>query len=259
MLDLILRNALIVDGSGAAPRMGDVGIAGERIMDVGAVRQSARAELDIAGHALAPGFIDVHTHDDRALLANPEMAMKVSQGVTTVVVGNCGISLAPLILDRVPPPPLNLIGERSDFRFPLFADYLAALDANPAAVNAVCLVGHSTLRVGCMGALERPATPDELAAMRGRLREGLGAGAVGFSSGLDYAPSAAAPQAEVEALAGEAGAAGALYATHTRNESWTLSRKHFPRQRPRGRRSSFPTTRSPGRKILAGHTRRWLA
>src|SRR4029077_347760 len=162
----------------------------------------------VDGQAVAPGFIDVHTHDDRALLANPGMAMKASQGVTSVVVGNCGISLAPLSLDGVPRPPLDLLGERPDFRFVRFADYLAALDAAPAAVNAACMVGHSTLRVGCMGDVERPATAAEIDAMRMRLCEGLDARAIGFSTGLAYAPSAAAPAAEVEVLAREAGRAG---------------------------------------------------
>src|SRR5689334_24928894 len=94
--DLVFRNARIVDGSGAAAIRGDVAIAGERIAVVGKVTESGRSEIDVKGQVVAPGFIDVHTHDDRALLANPGMAMKASQGVTSVVVGNCGVSLAPL-------------------------------------------------------------------------------------------------------------------------------------------------------------------
>ena len=216
--DVVLRNARIVDGTGARPVAGDVAIAGDRIAALGKIAERGRAEIDVAGQAVAPGFIDVHTHDDRALLANPAMAMKASQGVTSVVVGNCGISLAPLTLDGVPPPPLDLLGERSDYRFPRFADYLGALDAAPPAVNAACMVGHSTLRVGCMDDVQRPATEDEIDAMRGRLREGLAAGAIGFSTGLGYAPSEAAPASEVEALAREAGKAGAVYTTHMRDE-----------------------------------------
>jgi N-acyl-D-amino-acid deacylase len=216
--DLILRNARLVDGTGTASQPGDLAIAGERIAALGQIKERASNEIDVDGQAVAPGFIDVHTHDDRALLANPGMAMKASQGVTSVVVGNCGISLAPLSLDGVPPPPLDLLGERPDFRFVRFADYLAALDAAPAAVNAACMVGHSTLRVGCMGDVERPATAAEIDAMRMRLCEGLDAGAIGFSTGLAYAPSAAAPAAEVEVLAREAGRAGAIYTTHMRNE-----------------------------------------
>jgi len=216
--DLILRNARLVDGTGGPSATGDLAIAGGRIAALGKVEGRAVTELDVAGQAVAPGFIDVHTHDDRALLANPGMAMKASQGVTSVIVGNCGISLAPLTLDGIPPPPLDLLGERSDFRFARFADYLAALDETPAAINAACMVGHSTLRVGCMDDVERPASAKEIDAMRARLREGLEAGAIGFSTGLAYAPSAAAPAAEVEALAREAGRAGAIYTTHMRDE-----------------------------------------
>ena len=168
---------------------------------------------------MAPGFIDVHTHDDRALLANPDMAMKASQGVTTVVVGNCGISLAPLTLDGVPPPPLDLLGERSDYRFARFADYLAALDAAPPAINAACLVGHSTLRVGCMADVDRPATEAEIDAMRERLHEGLAMPArSAFPPGLPMRPRRPRQPAEVEALARDAGRAGAIYTTHMRDE-----------------------------------------
>lgn len=185
MLDFVICHARIVDGTGATSVPGDLAIVGDRIAAVGRVEGATRFKFDADGQTVAPGFIDIHTHDDRALLASPDMAMKVSQGVTTVVVGNRGVSLAPLTLDGAPPP-LDLLGERADFRFERFADHLAALDSSPAAVNSACLVGHSTLRVGCMAALDRPAERAELDAMRGRLREALRAGAIGFSmeSGL---------------------------------------------------------------------------
>lgn len=218
--DLVFRNATLIDGTGAPSTRGDLAIHQGRIAAIAQVPQgAAREEVDLAGKALAPGFIDVHTHDDRALLSNPPMAMKASQGVTTVVVGNCGVSLAPLILDgRAPPPPLDLLGAPADFRYRRFAEYLAALDAAPAAINAACLVGHSTLRVGTMAALDRAATADEIAAMKTRLGEALEAGAVGMSSGLFYAPANAAPPAELETLAELLRPAGAVYTTHMRDE-----------------------------------------
>src|SRR5271170_1833882 len=127
MTDFILRGGEVIDGSGRARFRGDVAIAGDRVAEVGAVARAGGArEIDIAGRIVAPGFIDVHTHDDRALFATPEMAAKASQGVTTVVTGNCGISLAPLAAER-DPPPLDLIGAAGDYRYPRFADYLAAL------------------------------------------------------------------------------------------------------------------------------------
>ena len=161
----------------------------------------------------------MHTHDDRALFAAPDMAAKASQGVTTVITGNCGISLAPLTLDERPPPPLDLIGEQGDYLYPRFADYLAALDREPAAINAACLVGHSTLRVGAMPEFDRPAREDEIAAMAERLQEALDAGAIGMSTGLFYAPAFHAPAAEIEALAKLLRPAGALYTTHMRDET----------------------------------------
>jgi N-acyl-D-amino-acid deacylase len=219
MTNWILRGGDVIDGSGRPRRRADVAIAGDRIAGIGDIDKVEGArEIDIAGKIVAPGFIDVHTHDDRALFATPEMAAKASQGVTTVVTGNCGISLAPLLLEDAPPPPLDLIGDVADYHFEHFADYLAALDAAPAALNAACLVGHSTLRVGAMRPLDRPADAAELARMSERLQEALDAGAIGLSSGLAYAPASGAPATEIEALAKLLEPAGALYTTHMRNE-----------------------------------------
>src|SRR5437764_7223544 len=159
MSDWSLRGGGVIDGSGRLRRRADVAIAGDRIAEVGAVgRVEGAREVDLSGKIVAPGFIDVHTHDDRALFAAPEMAAKASQGVTAVVTGNCGISLAPLSPEGRPPPPLDLIGEGPADYFPRFGGFLDALNKSPAAINAACLVGHSTLRVGAMeGDLDRPA------------------------------------------------------------------------------------------------------
>ena len=220
MTDWILRGGTVIDGTGAPRFRADVAIAGDRIAAIGEVPGIAGArEIDVSGMIVAPGFIDVHTHDDRALFASPGMVAKASQGVTTVITGNCGVSLAPLSLAGVPPPPLDLIGDGADYAYPRFADYLAALDKAPAAVNAACLVGHSTLRVGAMPELDRPARADEIAAMGERLQEALDAGAIGLSSGLFYAPAFHAPPAEIEALAARLRPAGALYTTHMRDEA----------------------------------------
>ena len=150
--DTVIRGATVFDGAGAPRFAADVGVLGDRIIAVGDLAaMAATHEIDARGCALAPGFIDVHTHDDNALLRGPDMLPKVSQGVTTVVAGNCGISLAPLVCSD-PPPPLDVLG-RDAFRFRHFSDYVAALEANPPAVNAALLVGHSTLRVAAMSDL----------------------------------------------------------------------------------------------------------
>jgi N-acyl-D-amino-acid deacylase len=219
MADWILRGGTVIDGTGGPRCRADVAVTGDRISAVGKVAKSKGArEIDVGGLAVAPGFIDVHTHDDRALLAG-DMAAKASQGVTTVITGNCGISLAPLSLRQAPPPPLDLIGDATDYAYPRFADYLAALDETPPAINAAALVGHSTLRAGTMTELDRPARTEEIARMQQRLVEALGAGAIGMSSGLYYAPAAHAPSSEIEELAKLLRPAGAIYTTHMRDEA----------------------------------------
>jgi N-acyl-D-amino-acid deacylase len=218
--DFIIRNANIIDGTGAAAIIGDIAITDERISAIGNLAElSAGLEIDAAGKVVAPGFIDVHTHDDRALLANPLMHCKISQGVTTVVAGNCGISLAPLQFNGRPPPPLDLIGEDGSVFFSGFADYLSALDNDPPALNALCQVGHSSLRVEAMDNLQRPATADEIKAMRARLEQALEAGAIGMSTGLYYPPANAAPTAEIIELARALHDAGAIHTTHMRDEA----------------------------------------
>jgi N-acyl-D-amino-acid deacylase len=219
--NFILRGGEVIDGTGRKRFRADVAIVGDRVAAIGNIEKATGArEIDVAGKIVAPGFVDVHTHDDRALFATPDMAAKASQGVTTVITGNCGVSLAPLIREEAPPPPLDLIGGTADYRYGHFADYLTALDKAPAAVNAACLVGHSTLRVGTMkGDLTRPARDDEIAAMRAQLQEALDAGVIGMSTGLFYAPAFHAPPAEIEALAAQLRPAGALYTTHMRDEA----------------------------------------
>lgn len=219
--DLVIRNATLYDGSGAAPRKGDLAVRDDRIVALGDLAEvKGASELDAGGKALAPGFIDVHTHDDRLLLSDPSMRCKVSQGVTTVVAGNCGVSLAPLVIDRRPPAPLDLIAEDGSKFFPTFAAYLDALDREPPAVNAVAQVGHSTLRAGAMeGGLDRPATAAEIARMRAKLEESLEAGAIGLSTGLFYAPANAAPTGEIVELAKALPGRGAMHTTHMRDEA----------------------------------------
>jgi len=217
--DLVIRNARLIDGSGAPARAGDLAVVDDRIVALGALDgiQGAR-EIDAGGKALAPGFIDPHTHDDRALLSDPLMSCKVSQGVTTVVAGNCGVSLAPLHTGQRPPPPLDLVCADPKGFFADFGAYLKALDGAPPALNMVGQVGHASLRLGAMDRLDRAATGAEIVAMRRRLEAALEAGAVGLSTGLFYQPARAAPTEEVIELAKALTAYRALHSTHMRDE-----------------------------------------
>ena len=217
-MDFILRNASVMDGSGGPRFRADVGVDGGRISALGDLSgSSADAELNADGRVLAPGFIDVHTHDDCALLTLGDMAPKVSQGVTTVVAGNCGVSLAPLRLTGWPPQPLDLLGDGRGFRFGHFAEFVEALENSPPATNAVLLVGHITLRLGAMQDTSRAATDAEIADMQASVAEAMAAGAVGFSTGLDYPNAAASSTGEIIELARTAAGFGGVYASHTRN------------------------------------------
>jgi len=221
--DLVVRNGIVIDGTRAPRFAADIAVAGDRIVRVGKLDGARGAlEIDATGRIVAPGFIDAHTHDDRLMLSAPEMAPKVSQGVTTVVAGNCGISLAPMPGGPRRPvtPPLDLLDDDGGwFRFPTFAEYVGALRDAPAATNAALLVGHSTLRVATLDDLERPAHPAEIERMRGLVREALAAGAIGVSTGLYYEPAAAAPTEEVIEVCRPLAEFGGLYCTHMRDEA----------------------------------------
>jgi len=217
---MLIRNAQIMDGSGNEPWVGDVAIENGHIRAAGQTTDyTAQQVIDGNGHVLAPGFIDVHTHDDTNVIRTPDMLPKLSQGVTTVIVGNCGISAAPVQLAGDPPDPMNLLGPADVFRYPTFRSYVAAIEAAGPAVNVAALVGHTALRNNHMDRLDRTATAAEIERMREQLHEALDGGALGLSSGLAYLSANAAPTEEVLALAEMLAAAGAIYTTHMRTET----------------------------------------
>jgi N-acyl-D-amino-acid deacylase len=220
--ELLIRNATLIDGTRAPRFEADIAISAGRIAAIGDLsRSKADVELDAAGRIVAPGFIDAHTHDDRLMLSAPDMAPKVSQGVTTVVAGNCGVSLAPAPRGMAKPvtPPLDLMdAEGSWFRFRSFREYVEALRAQPPATNCALLVGHSMLRVQVMDDLERPASESEIGKMRALVDEALAAGAIGVSTGLYYEPASAAPTEEVIGICRPLSQRNGLYCTHMRDE-----------------------------------------
>ncbi|MFT5174932.1 MAG: N-acyl-D-amino-acid deacylase, partial [Gammaproteobacteria bacterium] len=216
--DLVISNATIIDGTGKQRYHGDVAVSNGRIAQIGSCEAaSGERHIDAQGHVLAPGFIDAHTHDDRAVLSDPDMLCKVSQGVTTVIGGNCGISLAPLS-GVEPVPPLNLLGGQDWYRFDSVAAYMDEVDRTVPAVNIALLCGHTTLRASVMSEFDRGASAAEIERMAARLNLAMEQGCIGLSTGLAYPPAIHAPTEEVIALARHAATHRGLYVTHMRNE-----------------------------------------
>lgn len=198
--DLVIRDARIVDGSGASPFRGDVRVRGGRIVEVGrsAPRPGDRV-VEARGRVLAPGFIDLHSHHDGGIFREPGALAAVSQGITTVVVGQDGGSRLPLL------------------------DFLRRVERTGVAPNVASFAGHNALRRKVLGAdANRPATPDEIEAMEALLRRELGDGAFGLSTGLEYDPGIHATTDEVIRLARVASTAGGVYISHVRSEDRAL-------------------------------------
>ncbi len=220
--DLVLRNATVIDGTRVPRFEADIGIEEGKIAHVGNISEKSKKEFDAKGKIVAPGFIDAHTHDDRLMLSAPEMAPKVSQGVTSVVAGNCGISLAPAPKGMRKPvlPPIDLLDDEGTwFKFSKFSSYVKELRNHPPATNCALLVGHTMLRAQTMADVEKPASDAEIRAMRSLVEEALEAGAIGVSTGLYYEPARAAPPDEVIEVCRPLSARKALYCTHMRDEA----------------------------------------
>ena len=219
MFDLIIRNAIVIDGTGAPGRPGDVGVTDGRITAVGTVEGEAARTIDAAGRVVCPGFIDIHTHSDLTLVADGTGESKLRQGVTTEVVGNCSFAAFPIEPERLDLHADHLARATAPIT-PWWTDfdgYADALHEQGLAINVAPLAGHGTLRVAAMGVDQRQATPDEMRRMEHDLDHALEQGAFGMSTGLTHVPSAYGDFDEVAALARVLAARGALYATHARS------------------------------------------
>jgi N-acyl-D-amino-acid deacylase len=222
---LLIKGGTVVDGSGAPAVAADVAVEGDRIAAVapGLAGEAART-IEARGLMIAPGFIDIHSHSDLSYDKCPSAESKVRQGVTTEVVGMCSFSPAPVAPGRAELVRewAGGIGGGLPIAWETFPEYLAHLRRLGPSVNIVQFVGHGALRLATVGAENRPATPDEQAAMERLLVEALEAGAFGFSTGLVYAPSVYGSTEELIALARIMGARGGLYFSHIRGEAATL-------------------------------------
>ncbi|MGE4326415.1 MAG: amidohydrolase family protein [Pseudodonghicola sp.] len=217
--DFIIRGAEIIDGTGAPRRKGDVAVSDDRIVATGELSHwTAGREIEAGGRVVSPGFIDPHVHHDAALFMYPDMEFMTNQGVTTVINGNCGFSIAPVVRPENMPGQLAAIAGRPDLIFPTYAAYRDRIAAEPPAVNAACLIGQSTLRANAMDDLTKAATKSELAVMCRLLDQALAEGAIGVSTGPFYPPSRASTTEELIELGKVAYKHGKLYVTHMRDE-----------------------------------------
>jgi len=221
--DLLIRGGTVIDGTGAPGTRADVAISGARITEIGQlVGRRALRMIDARGKAVAPGFIDIHSHSDESMLVNSALESALHQGVTLVVCGNCGGSSAPLhglAADEADREYSRLGVKRT---WTSFYEYVAAVQQNGAAINVCSYVGHGTLRMSVMGADARAPTADELAQMRALLARAMDEGAIGLASGLIYPPSAYGTTDELAALCEIVRDKGGLYASHIRNEGAKL-------------------------------------
>jgi N-acyl-D-amino-acid deacylase len=224
VFDIIIRGGLVIDGTGAPGEQRDVGITGGHVTKVGDLGEAEAAlSVDATGKVVAPGFVDPHSHSDWTLQANRDADSTIRQGVTTEIVGNCGISNAPVseLSEGAVAARLRAYGylERPTWRS--FEEYLTEVSSGGTSQNLAFFVGHSTLRAAA-GVGPRAASPDEIDTMARYVAEAMGAGALGMSTGLEYSDGRYAGTPEISQLARVVGRHGGYYASHIRNRDARL-------------------------------------
>lgn len=222
MLDVVLRGGLVVDGTGRPGVNADVGIEAGRITQMApSLQLEAREVVDVSGLTITPGFVDMHVHADLQLMVDPDWACEIDQGVTTVVIGQDGLGLAPITAETGAQLRRQLQAWNGDpdldWDWRSIDDYLTRLAAVGPAPNVAMLVPHGTVRMLVIGLEDRPARPEEVAAMARIVAQGMEEGAVGLSAGLMYSPSITASDEELVALCRELAPYGGYYQPHHRN------------------------------------------
>jgi N-acyl-D-amino-acid deacylase len=220
-LDVVIRGGRVVDGTGGPSFIADVAIRDGRVAGIGALGEvDARTLVDATGLVVAPGFIDIHSHGDVTVVADPRATSAIAQGVTTIVVGNCGQSPAPLPIPSALPDLTFGQLEGSPVTWASFGEYLDALELARPAVNVASLAGHNAIRVAVLGRSARPGTVSEQRAMVAELDRAMEAGAFGLSAGLEYPLGAGATTQELVRLAGAVARRDGLFAIHTRDRDF---------------------------------------
>ena len=226
--DLVIKNAKVIDGTGNPWFYGDVGIKDGKISHIGTLQEIVDCHeiIDAKHQVLAPGFIDCHTHSDFVLLRDPGMLSKLKQGVTTQMIGPCGISAAPISPARV-----SLLdnyagfakgGVKPKYNWETFDDFLNVIGKLPLGTNVGAYVGHGTVKINVMGFESRKPTDEELKEMKKQVREAMEDGAFGLSTGLIYPPGVYSEPEEIEEIAKELKNFNGVYLSHIRNESHDL-------------------------------------
>ena len=224
MYDILIRGGTVVDGTGTAPYNADIAVNGDTIAAIGNLSQAdAKQVIPAEGRMVTPGFIDIHCHSDAIVFDARKNPLRLRQGVTTEVVGNCGISLAPLNPETLPSlrkyarPFFSTVS--IPYNWESFGQYLNALEKHHPLLNVAALVGHGTMRIAVADFENRPLTPEETDRMEHLMQESMDAGAFGLSSGLVYPPGLFAQGDELLRLARVVGRNNGIYTTHMRNES----------------------------------------
>lgn len=221
MYDILIKNGTIINGIGSS-FTADVGIKGGMITAVGKIRQKGRREIDAAGFCVTPGFIDFHSHNDRVLLNKVPSIAKITQGITTEVTGQCGLSAVPYLSGKEPKEKDMLLG-KSDRPLPcLWENCIQMLKASPLVTNVIPFVGQGNIRLLAVGFENRPARKDEIAGMKKIVAGIMESGCWGMSTGLIYPPGIFTSKAEIVFLAKVVADFGGLYTSHIRGEGETL-------------------------------------